>query len=221
MRAIILDTETTGVKDSEVVEMAWMELNTNDPYRWTCGIPTLQRYQNQGKMQYGALATHHILPEDLLGCPPSSEAQMAPCEFLIGHNIDFDWKMLGGPPVKRIDTMALARWLYPECDSHSQSALLYYVFGANAGIKNLLRDAHSAEADILNCYMLLFEMIKKAKISTIEDLYVLSEKARIPTIMPFGKHKGDPISSVPKAYKDWYRRQAETDPYILMAFSSK
>ena len=217
-KAILLDTETTGVKDSEVIEMAWAEVIEGS---WNLSTIECKRFCNQNKMQWGALATHHILPSSLEGCPPSSEAKMPECEYLIGHNIDFDWKMLGSPPVKRIDTLALARWLYPDCDSHSQSALMYYCFGANEGTKKLLRDAHSADADIANCYMLLFEMVKKLNVATLEDLYKLSEKARIPTIMTFGKHKGEPISAVPKAYRDWYRRQPETDPYVLIAFSGK
>jgi exodeoxyribonuclease X len=218
MIAIILDTETTEIKNPEVVELAWAEVEENP---WRMYETNLFRFQNERPMQWGAIATHHILPNDLLGCPPSVDAKMPPCEYLIGHNIDFDWKALGSPPVKRICTMALSRWLYPECDSHSLSALLYYVMGANNGAKKLLKEAHSADADIMNCWIILKAMLEKANISGLEELYKLSEKARIPTVMPFGKHKGEPIASVPKSYRDWYRRQDETDPYILMAFSAK
>ena len=221
MTTIILDTETTGVKDAEVVELAWAEIKTVAPFLWHREAAETRRFQNEKPMQWGALATHHILPTDLLGCPPSSEARMPECTYLIGHNIDFDWKMLGSPPVKRICTMALARFAYPDCDSHSQSALMYYIFGARQGTKDLLRNAHSAEADILNCYALLLELITKLNIKSIEELYSVSEAARIPTVMPFGKHKGALISTIDEGYKNWYRRQAETDPYILMAFSKK
>jgi len=137
-------------------------------------------------------------------------------------NVDFDWGALGKPDVKRICTLALARRLWPDTDSHSQSALMYYLFGATTEVRETLRNAHSAGSDVKICsYILeriLDEMAGDGDYPTIEELYEFSEDARVPHIMPFGKHKGEPVSSVPKAYADWYRRQENPDPYILMAF---
>ena len=38
--------------------------------------------------------------------------------------------------------------------------------------------------------------------------------------MPFGKHKGVPISEVPKDYKQWLLRQSDVDPYLVKALEA-
>jgi exodeoxyribonuclease X len=57
-----------------------------------------------------------------------------------------------------------------------------------------------------------------AKTTSLEDLYAFSEDARVPRLMTFGKFKGQPISAVDKGYANWYRRQSDTDPYVIEAF---
>jgi exodeoxyribonuclease X len=48
----------------------------------------------------------------------------------------------------------------------------------------------------------------------------MSEKARIPTIMPFGKHKGEWISQVPSDYKQWMLRQDNVSEYLRKALQA-
>ena len=220
MRAIILDTETTGIEEPDVIELAWVELNE---VSWQLAPVFQQYFENTQPIGFGAMATHHIIPSMVAGKPNQSCVASALPEvtYWIGHNIDFDWKALKKPDVRRICTLALCRLAYPEADSHSLSAMMYYIHGANQATRTKLKNAHSAAADILLCYDILMPLMEKLDIHNLEQLYRVSEDARIPRIMPFGKHKGEPISAVPKAYRDWYRRQAETDPYILMAFSGK
>ena len=219
MKAIILDTETTGTKDPDVVELAWVELFSNN----NTGIVFQQYFRPNKPMEWGALATHHIIPQMLHSMPSCDNVASAlpDAQYWIGHNIDFDWKALKQPKVKRICTLALARSIYPECDSHSLTAMMYYIHGANPATKAKLQNAHSAAHDILLCFDILIPMMEKIGVTDLDQLYDVSEKARIPTVMPFGKHKGEPISAVPKSYRDWYRRQPETDPYVLIAFSGK
>jgi exodeoxyribonuclease X len=54
-------------------------------------------------------------------------------------------------------------------------------------------------------------------VQSIEELWQLSEKSRIPKVMPFGKHKGEPIDSIPDDYRSWLLRQSDVDPYLLKA----
>lgn len=86
----------------------------------------------------------------------------------------------------------------------------------------MLRNAHAALDDVRNCSVLLRFLLKHAEkaghpVSTWEEVHALSEIARIPTVMAFGKHKGTPIvrGQLEPSYVAWYRRQAETDPYYL------
>jgi len=80
-----------------------------------------------------------------------------------------------------------------------------------------------ADDDVCMTYRLL-ELIVEELNSTVdiivdgfEPLYQLSEIARIPTIMPFGKHKGDDISKLPVSYKRWLLDQPDVDPYLRKA----
>jgi exodeoxyribonuclease X len=54
----------------------------------------------------------------------------------------------------------------------------------------------------------------------MEALWEASENARLPTHMTFGKHKGLPLSEVPKDYVRWLLDQANVDPYLRQAFTA-
>jgi exodeoxyribonuclease X len=68
--AIIFDTETTGKTDAVLIEAAWLELNSLSPFRTS--NPFDQRYNPGKRNELGALATHHILDEELTDCPSSA-----------------------------------------------------------------------------------------------------------------------------------------------------
>ena len=180
----------------------------------------VRRYRPTKPPKWGAIATHHIFMSELEGLPESTRAarDLPPAEYWIGHNIDFDWKALGCPPVKRICTLALARELWPEVDSHSLVALTYFTKGAHVATRERVRNAHSALEDVWLCAELLRTIMYVAKIDGLPALYAASEEARIPKIMTFGKHKGKRVDEVDRGYANWYRRQEDTDPYLLEAF---
>ncbi len=223
MSVYLIDTETTGRKDPQVIQLAWMRLTFNDGYIVEDG--TFNRFYRPSKeIELGALCTHHISLMDLIDCDPSDTAKLpSDAEYIIGHNVDFDWKALGQPNVKRICTQALARHLWPNLDSHKLGACLYHVNPADA--KATLKNAHDAEADCCACLSLFLGIVDRLKTTglvanTAERLWLISEAARIPKIMAFGKYKGEPISSVPPSYMNWYRQQDDPDPYLLKAFAA-
>lgn len=217
--AVILDTETTAAKETperriEVMELAYCDVHDRET--------RVNRYKPSMPPQWGALAVHGITMLEVEGFPPSSQALLdAPIHYTywIGHNIDFDWRALGSPPqVKRICTLALSRALWPEMDSHTLSAMVYFVKGATPETRALLRDAHSAEADIDFCDTVLQAIMAVAKVRELDDLWELSEEARIPKKMTFGKFAGQPVSAVDRGYANWYLKQPGADPYLLAAF---
>lgn len=215
MIALLLDTETTGFKEPQYIEVAYLPISrslTHDPTN-----SFHQRYKPSKPIEFGALATHHIVMEDLLDCPATGTFKLPfESQYLIGHNIDFDWEVLGRPAVKCICTLALAREAYPQLDSHSLGSLMYALFGSGARAK--IKGAHSALNDIL----MNFEIFENLKVvlnfKTLEEAYAKSEEARIPKIMPFGKHKGTPIKEVPYNYMTWCFKQPDMDQYVLAAF---
>jgi exodeoxyribonuclease X len=220
--ARIFDVETTGHIDKktgalpDVIESAWLELDAPP----VCGVIDQfeQRYKPTKPINLGALATHHIHPDDLVDCPAHTNFALPATDYLIGHNVDgFDWIVIGKPPVKLIDTLALARMVWPALDSHTQSALLYHLKGKAA--REQLRNAHSALADIWICREILLALMNDLKATSWQELHELSERALIPTVMPFGKHQGVPLAQVPSDYRRWLLNQPDIDPRLRAALT--
>ena len=218
MKALIFDTETTGISEPEIIEAAW--LHVRSPLDTEVLETFEQRFRPTKLIELGALATHHIMDEDLAGMPGSASfALPGDVTHLIGHNIDYDWQVAGSPKVRRICTLALSRSLFPSINSHTQSAMLYHLERATAR-QNLI-GAHSALADVQNCRRVLgFLVALLPGIQTWDDLWRASESARVPTVMSFGKHKGELIRNIPKDYKRWLLGQADVDPYLRQALSA-
>lgn len=221
-KILILDTETTGKFQPALIDAAYAEVSSIEQPLTEAGLVALRRAVNKkrfnpGKpIEYGAMAIHHITDKDVVNCPPASEFRLpANVEYIIGHNVDYDWGVIGSPNVKRICTLALCRKLWPDTDSHSQIAMLYYLENCNVG--SYISQAHSADTDVLICGIILSHIIKKTGVKDWDSLYLLSEEARIPTVMPFGKHKGEKLSDIPQDYKDWLLKQSDIDPYLVAA----
>ena len=210
-KAVIFDTETTGRKDPIIIEGAWLELESVDPFK--LGSSFCQRYNPGKPIELGALATHHIYDEELIQCPPAKSFSLpSDVEYIIGHNIDYDWNVIDQPNIRRVCTLALARKVWNSIDAYSQSALLYFIDRDNA--RDILKKAHSAETDVRICATILEKICIELNISSLEHLWELSEDARTPTEMPFGKHKGTLITDIPIDYKKWLLNQDNIDPYL-------
>lgn len=213
---LIFDTETNGQETPELIEAAYLVLN--DPQELRVLDMYSQRFRPRQPSTLGALAVHHILDAELIDCEPSSAFTLpAGTAYLIGHNIDYDWQVIGSPAIKCICTLALARALWPQADSHSQSALLYLLLPpVEARLR--LQGAHSALVDVENCLILLRAILQRlGGVASWDELWQCSERARVPTRMPFGKHKGELIADVPRDYKAWLMRQPDVDPYLMKA----
>lgn len=231
IKAAILDTETTGLKEAVPVEVAYIDISKlfevpyihRNPYSPFDKVFEYRKIFNPQKpIEFGAMATHHITNEYVQGLDPYTAFELPNVEYLIGHNIDFDWGVIQAcgeqPEPKRICTLAIARYLYPEIDSHKLTAMLYALDLSYA--VDHARHAHSALDDVWMTYHLLKIMLPKTKATNFEELYQFSEMARIPKIITFGKHNGLPIKSLPPDYKQWLLKQNDLDPYLRKALTA-
>jgi exodeoxyribonuclease X len=217
---LIFDTETTGIIDPILIEAAGIYIE-GSPFNEQ-NNSFIQRYNPEKPISYGAMAIHNILDEDLIGCPKSSQFKLDDqVKYLIGHNIDFDWVVIGKPDVLRIDTCAMAREIYPEFDSHSLSALSYGLEGSDKRkeVREILKNNHNALTDVKLCLDLLRKILIKKDLHKWSDIYNFSEEARVPKTMLFGKHKGTPIKDIPPDYKEWLKKQPDIDEYLLKALN--
>lgn len=230
--ALIVDTEATDrdPKTAKVIELAELKLS-GDPYdlmRGVFGQAYGSLYHTDTPIKWGAMAVHHILPSDLEGQLEFHHYDMPEgFSYLVGHNIDYDAELMKvDPSVKKICTLALARFLLPDLDAHNQTALVYYISHIHGEIESgrkRLQNAHRATDDVKNCAYVFQYLLCKAveqghNVDTWEAVWVLSENARIPTRMPFGKHAGDLIRHVPASYVKWYRGTDNQDKYLVEAF---
>lgn len=237
--AIVFDTETTGFSaDAQIIEAAWLEVALAlDSQPISIGDGFEQRYKPTVPIDYAAMATHHILPDDLKDCPAPDSFALPALSYLIGHNVDYDWKMVGSPEhIKRICTVAMARKLWPDT-SHKLGAMMYFLTDTGLmeelrdgghvtmfDIREQLKDAHSALADCHMCAALLGCIINELhfrrgfEIASWDDVYAFSEQSRIPDKIDFGKHSGMLITELPYDYKVWLLTKAtDLDPYLRAA----
>lgn len=215
---LIIDTETTGREPPEVLELAVGVVKEGS---WELeGSVLCSRFSSTLGSSYGALATHHILDEEVAHLPafPPGPLYKDP-HYLIGHNIDYDWKAIGSPSCKRICTLTMSRKIWPELDSHTLGAMTYFIYGKGrqAEAKEKLKGAHGAEADVRLCHELLLTLLQGKVCNTAEELWQYSEACRIPDVWSFGKHQGKAIRETDRGYLSWYSRLPDADPYVMKA----
>lgn len=224
MKIVVVDTETNGRKPPEVIELSYAPLEEGS---WEVDSGRFySRYMPKQGSTVGAISTHHIQDDWLEGFDPSSKAKLDErTQYIIGHGIDYDWEALGSPPhVKRICTVAMSRYLYPDLDSHRLGAMIYH-FHHPAQARTMLKEAHSAEVDVILCTIVLHEILRDKQLTfrTAEELWEFSEKCRVPRVMPFGKwsplqcSKEVLIKDLPYDYKMWCLKQETMDQYVLRA----
>ena len=221
--AYLFDTETTGKIIPHIVESALLKLVSVRSID-AAGPTTVQRFNPEKDIELSALAVHHIFREELSQEPSYTEFRLPEKGgYLIGFNVEYDWDAANNsqeqPEYKRIDLYGISRLLWPELDSHKQVAVYYHLVGI-AG-RDLVKYAHSAEADVRICLAILVEVVRMLQPESWEELWEFSEDAKVPETMPFGKHKGLHMSEVPSDYKEWLLGQNDVDPYLRTALKRK
>lgn len=224
MQAIILDTETHTLNGLPI-EIAYAPIQIEQ------GKLSLDREKifdqlysiGDEKISYAAMAVHHILESDLVDQPNFRTFEL-PQEttYIIGHNIDYDIRAIQQcgvetSHIKAICTLALSRLVWPHAEAHNISALIYMISKGSSKAREMLKGAHRADADIILTANILMHIIHHLGIQTIKELYEVSENARIPRTINFGKHRGTAIVDLPNDYVSWLLRQEDLDPYLKKA----
>lgn len=242
MRVLVVDTETGGFKKPLApIEVAGMYVNSAVIRHTPLATGDfLEYFRPLQPMEYGAVATHNILPSQLEKSPPWNaglweQKHLIGVTHMVAHNVDFDAEVLGVPDtVKRIDTLALSRYWTPDLDSHKLGAMMYFLFGMTEETKQQLQNAHSALADVRNLARILVALVDKfaPKIQNWDELHEISELGRIPYRFTFGKYgpkdgkQGmrirDFVTAVPvnpefRSYLAWMRREFKDNKYLMQA----
>lgn len=243
MRVLYVDSETGGFKKPITpVEVGGILLDNSTLVHDPRAKPVsfVRRYKPERPMEWGAIATHHILPQELDGEPrwnPNvfKDEYLQKIDYLVGWNVDYDWEAIGKPDIRRIDGLAIARYWLPDVDAHKLSAMVYYMFGASEATREMLKNAHSALADIGNTKRVVEEMVKewgvtaKETVKNWNELYLISEIGRVPFRMTFGKYgpkDGNPgkrirdLTVEDPGYVAWLKKNCAEDIYLMKALKS-
>lgn len=225
MNTVILDTETHSI-NGYPIEIAYA------PCSFEQGVLVVDQdhvfdeyFSCPEPIALGAMAVHHILESDI-ALKPSYESFKLPkeVEFMIGHNIDYDIEAIrlsdSSINVKGICTLALARMAWKSLDSHTLGALYYHVMEDQEAARKHLRHAHNAKADIYFTGVILQALVSDLGIKDMNSLYLMSESARIPKVIGFGKHKGTALKDLDKSYVAWLLKQDNVDKYLRKALEA-
>jgi len=187
-QAIILDTETTGFKNPDPVEISYINITVDPSDFREVTSDNIKEYLPKGcktelflpnvPIEPGAFKVHGISMEKLKEANARNcrEFQLPKVEYMIGHFIQYDWKVLKCPDIKLICTKKLAQIAFATRTDYTKFGLVPLILKLfpKEGLK-LTSKAHRAEHDILLTALLLNQILKALpdKFNTWESLYKL------------------------------------------------
>jgi exodeoxyribonuclease X len=184
IKAIILDSETTGLREPEPCEVAYISLKALEQYPDKALITDVhttycERFKPGKPIEYGAQKIHGITAADIADKPRfTMEALgLAPTvEYLICHNVSYDFRVLKKPEgFKKICTVKLAKRLWPELKSHKLTLLIEQFFPAVAA--QLTTGAHGALVDSKLTLLILYQAIQEFNLTTWDEVYEIGGQA--------------------------------------------
>jgi exodeoxyribonuclease X len=224
---VFLDTETTDKVEGRLVELAFTSFSKNGT-----SLMTTLRCKPPLPITNGAKAIHHIRNRDVADCPAFQDHIQYPYiktkieeGIVVAHNAPFDIAVLKreGITARRfVDTLKLARFLYPDLENHQLQFLRYELEAEVQTGDNLA--AHSADGDVRVLMAVsdrLMEELKKRE--ALDDHTVVDRAVEIsmqPLLLPrltFGKHVGKTFAEVAahpqdRGWLEWILKQKEENP---------
>ena len=194
--ALVIDTETDQGRDPRPIQIATINVMTG--FEW-------MKYFNSGRtISPIVIKVHGITDDDVAGLERFNLAEFELPEYLIGHNVRFDWRVIGSPSAKLICTVRLARVAFPEWRAYGQSKCIEQLLGKEEASRMTIA-AHDALGDARMCYLLYQACCERLEIAPTDfaAAHAIANKAHPVSKMPFGKHKGTPIKDVPISYVKW------------------
>lgn len=202
----VIDFETTGMPpDAAVCEVGWSDVGEGQD------VEGFQSFLcNPGRpMPPEARAVHH-LSDDMVagGMHPTSAfgLMMDGADVFCAHNAAFEREFFAGGDQPWICTLEVARRLWPDCPSHSNQCLRYWL-----GLE--LEDAlamppHRAGPDAYVTACILREAMK---IASVTDMIAWTDQPSLLPRITFGKHRGAAWSDVPLDYLEWLALKSDMD----------
>lgn len=196
LSALVIDTETDQGRDPRPIQVATINVATG--FEW-------MKYFNSGRsISPVVIKVHGITNDDVVGLDSFDLDKFELPDYLIGHNVRFDWRVIGQPATKLICTVRLARVAFPEWRVYGQSKCIEQLLGKDvAGAMTIA--AHDALGDARMCYVLYKACCERLQLAPTDfaAAHKIANTANPVGKMPFGKYKGRVIKEVPIDYIKW------------------
>ena len=203
MNTIIFDLETTGLNVDKARVVEYMFMN-HKSHKYISSFVNPKCEIPPEVIKINGITNMDVAKSPTFKeCIPDIMEFIGPKAYLVAHNaIRYDIPLFFNelrrngvePPSgwKVIDTLRIARILYPDMKNHKQDTLREK-FGLT------LNNNHQANKDVLDLATIFCHMLKGRKVG---DVYKMS-KNYLYKKMPFGKHRGMDIKDVPDDYIKW------------------
>jgi len=198
-----LDCETTGLKNHsiykrpQIIELAYIPLesdfqnlksiskieNQNSFLKLIEELVdkgTVNRYRPSMPIDKRATEVHGIHFRDLLKCPKSESLTIPETtQYLLGHNISYDYRCLGKPDnLKCICTLFLAKKLDKKFGigfpNHKLDTLTLYFYGEKA--RPLIENSHQALTDTIKVVVVLAKLLEYVpNVNNVDELFSFYE----------------------------------------------
>lgn len=217
MKIRVFDVETTGMPpDARLCEVGWCDLigevvdPTSGLTQWDVGYP-IGKLLNPGiPMPPEARAIHHIGDLELVDAPSPDVGLLAlgkgDPDIFVAHNAAFEQNFYTGGEKPWICTLKIARRLWPECPSHTNQCLRYWL-----GIEldyALAMPPHRAAPDAYVTAHILQRALDEASIDQM--IAWTSEPSLLPRVT-FGKYRNKSWSDLPLDYLSWIVNKSDMD----------
>ncbi len=217
MNILFLDTETTGLENARIVQLAYK--NRGD------SPMVIEYYKPPIPIEFGAMGTHHITEEMVADKLPFSETdtykelpKMLIDSILVAHNTKYDMGILKNEGIESnrfICTLKVAYRLYDFPD-HKLQSLRY-----RWGVKIDEAKAHDASGDVMVLEKVFEHMLqdyisqnKVTEDEAIEKFVQISSEPNLLRRINFGKSKGasfDEIREKDFGYLEWLAKLPDKD----------
>jgi len=214
---VVVDLETTHrePKDAHVVE--WAAVVVTPPWFGAGGVRTLTSLVKPPiEIPVETSAVHHITDIDVVDAKPWAIAALplldeltAPGVIAVAHNANFERETLDKlmdpalPRPRWLCTYKAAVRVWPDCPSHSNECLRYYL-GLGTG-RSHAQAPHSALHDARVTHQILEQLLAAG--TSIEDMLAWTEQPAMLPTCPLGDWRGRKWAEVEESFLWWILRK--------------
>ncbi len=217
MEIVFLDTETTGLRDGRLIQLAYKMRGSEDIF--------VEYFKPPVAIEFEAMGTHHITEKMVADKLPFSESpiymtlpSMLKNSILLAHNATFDIGILkteGVETGKYVCTYKVAKRLY-DFPNHKLQSLRY-----RFGVELDEASAHDAAGDVLVLEAVFNHILKdymeKNNLTEEEAIEKFIEMTCVPVLLEkinFGKYSGKSFHEIKTSdprYFEWLSTLKDKD----------